>query len=143
MLLLLARVWTRLSELILPVGFFALLLSCIPQFISYISLVDKLDGDVDVSNQAILIPNAVSWFFMWITSLIVCWGLHKKEIDRASASSFGSWTARDQLPGQANYTQEAAQQQADNLTGIKLTCSIVDMYKTTTSRKHGIFCHFC
>lgn len=117
-LLLLARVWTRLSELILPVGFFALLLSCIPQFISYISLVDKLDGNVDVSNQAILIPNAMSWLFMWLTSLIVCWGLYKKEAVRASLHSFGAvWTARDDNTGQVNYTLETVQQHVDDLTG--------------------------
>jgi hypothetical protein len=48
-LLVFARVWTRMLELLLPMGFFMLLGSTVPQLFSYILLVKLLDGDDKVS----------------------------------------------------------------------------------------------
>lgn len=48
-LLVFARVWTRMLELLLPMGFFMLLVSTVPQLFSYILLVKLLDGDEKVS----------------------------------------------------------------------------------------------
>ena len=42
-LLLFARVWSRVLELLLPIGFFLLLASTAPQFVSYVNLV-KVSG---------------------------------------------------------------------------------------------------
>eukprot|EP00798_Chlamydomonas_sp_ICE-L_P023179 gene23179-30391_t len=56
MLLLFARIWTRLLELLLPLGFFCLLASTAPQFASYLLLVQRLDGDKSISNA--LLPTA-------------------------------------------------------------------------------------
>ncbi len=50
-LLLFARVWTRPLELLLPAGLCCLLLATSPQFLSYIALVRRLDGDVGTSIQ--------------------------------------------------------------------------------------------
>lgn len=118
MLLVFARAWTRFSELVLPLGFFSLLLSCVPQFISYIALVDRLDGNGEVSYEAILVPNALSWGLMWISSLVVCWGLHQKEQLRASLQASGAvWTANEHLAQHVHQTIEAAQQRVDDLNG--------------------------
>lgn len=68
-LLLFSRVWSRALDLILPLGFLLLLLSTVPQFVSYLNLTKLLDDgpSSNVTLAAILIPNAASWFAMWLS----------------------------------------------------------------------------
>jgi hypothetical protein len=63
-LLLFAKVWSRLLELVLPVGFLLLLLATVPQFMSYIALVQRLDSAPDPLRgadgwQDVFLPNMV------------------------------------------------------------------------------------
>lgn len=97
-LLLFARVWARLGELLLPVSFFLLLASTAPQFLSYVNLVKTLDGDQQLDLNSILIPNAVSWGCMWLSSLLLAWGLYKKEVVRDALLASGAvWTMHEAM----------------------------------------------
>ena len=94
-LLLFARVWARVLDLILPLGFLFLLISTVPQFVSYLNLTSLLndpDGS-EVTLASILIPNAISWFLMWVSSLIIAYGLRQKERLRDHLLATGAvWT---------------------------------------------------
>ena len=106
-LLLSARFWTRLSELSLPIGFFLLLTSTTPQFASYVYLVDLLqslkdnnlaDLDIQRSISYICVPNAMSWGIMWLSSLIIFYGLRQKELLRGRLLAANQvWTLNEQV----------------------------------------------
>jgi len=99
-LLLLARVWARIGELLLPISFLLLLLSTVPQFVSYVFLVQRLDSGVasGVSFAQILVPNSASWFAMWLVSLLLAWGLRRKERVRDALLQSGAvWTMHEQV----------------------------------------------
>ncbi|GMH43727.1 hypothetical protein BSKO_11649 [Bryopsis sp. KO-2023] len=111
------------------------LLTCM--FISYIALVDKLDGDSEVSNRAILIPNAASWLMMWLSSIVVCRGLYQKEELRASLQAAGAvWTASEQIARQMHQTMEAAQKRIDDLTEGEIANLVQEMMQGKTKPSH-------
>lgn len=68
----------RIRDLLLPLGFLSLLLSFSPQFASYYFLAERLDGDHSMPWGRVMIPNAASWFFMWLSSLVLIVGLRRK-----------------------------------------------------------------
>ncbi|GIL97211.1 hypothetical protein Vretimale_2952 [Volvox reticuliferus] len=95
LLLLFARVWARPRELLLPIGFLLLLLSSAPQFVSYIALVRRLDGDTSTSVTSIMWPNALSWFLMWLSAWVISAALRQKEAIRDALLARGAvWTAQ-------------------------------------------------
>ena len=94
-LLTFARFWARPLDLILPLGFFILLISNVPQFFSFLYLVKRLDNPVDseVTYAQILVPNAISWFVMWLSGLVIGYGLRQKERLRDQLLASGAvWT---------------------------------------------------
>jgi hypothetical protein len=54
-LLMFARVWARVVELLLPIGFLLLLLSTVPQFVSFLFLVSYLDFPDDTSRPTMAV----------------------------------------------------------------------------------------
>ncbi len=56
-----ARFWARWSELILPIGFFLLLLSTVPQFTADMLLVNRLDGDPSVMLTSIFVRSGACY----------------------------------------------------------------------------------
>lgn len=79
-----------LRELALPGGFLLLLLSAASQLPFFVYLCNYLeDEDTAVSLQQILIPQIASWFAMWLSGLVICWGLRKKETLRAALAASG------------------------------------------------------
>lgn len=48
-LLLFARAWSRVLDLLLPLGFLLLLLSILPHYFTFTNLARLLDGDVEVN----------------------------------------------------------------------------------------------
>lgn len=49
------------------------------QFVSYLRLVIFLDGDAGATVRDIMLPNVVSWFMLFGSSLIIWWGLLMQE----------------------------------------------------------------
>jgi hypothetical protein len=45
---------------------------------SYARLTDMLDGNDGITLPDILLPNALSWFYMWLSSLVIVRGLRQK-----------------------------------------------------------------
>lgn len=128
-LLFFARVWSRLLELLLPVGFLCLLLSTVPQFVSYMELVKGLDANpYDVNYEAVLIPNALSWFCMWLSSIILTVGLRQKERVREFLLRTGRvWTRHEFVARRMNQEREAAQQKIDNLSEEEIAKLVEEM----------------
>lgn len=101
-LLLFARVWAMALDLILPLGFLFLLLSTVPQFVSYLNLVKRLDDpdNSSITLAQVLVPNAVSWFAMWCSSLVIAYGLRQKERMRDQLMATGAvWTYHEGVRG--------------------------------------------
>lgn len=49
-----------------------------------------------VSAQAIMLPNMLSWLLMWLSGLVVVWGLARKEARRDALLARGAvWTAHE------------------------------------------------
>lgn len=85
-----------MRELALPGGFLLLLLSAAAQLPFFIYLCSYLEGDTSITLQQILIPQIASWFAMWVSGLIICYGLYKKEQLRARLAAAGQvWTAHE------------------------------------------------
>ena len=138
-LLVLARVWARITELMLPLGFLGLLIACVPQFISYVGLVGMLDdmertGTSAYSVEAILLPNAVSWFLMWIASLVLVVGLRRKEHLRETLLAAGHvWTAHEHLANRmATEAAESAQRRVDLMSDEEVSCLVEEMMRGKT-----------
>lgn len=138
LLLVLARFWARASELVLPLGFLALLMSCVPQFVSYFSLVCLLDqleasGTTTVTYETVLLPNAVSWFMMWLASLVLVVGLRQKELVRERLLSAGRvWTAQEYLAMQMSYPTETAQRRVDLMSDEEISSMVEEMMRGKT-----------
>eukprot|EP00192_Tetraselmis_astigmatica_P003401 CAMPEP_0117684608 /NCGR_PEP_ID=MMETSP0804-20121206/21206_1 /TAXON_ID=1074897 /ORGANISM="Tetraselmis astigmatica, Strain CCMP880" /LENGTH=591 /DNA_ID=CAMNT_0005495643 /DNA_START=347 /DNA_END=2123 /DNA_ORIENTATION=- len=134
-LLLLARVWARMSDLVLPVGFMALLMACIPQFISCVLLVRMLDqieasGATTVTLDWVILPNAASWFGMWCASLVLVVGLRQKEYMREMLLAAGHvWTAHERL---ANEVAETAQRRIDLMSDEEVASLVEDLMRGKT-----------
>ncbi|KAK9815906.1 hypothetical protein WJX72_011686 [[Myrmecia] bisecta] len=109
----------RWRDMLLPIGILALLLSAAPQFMSYYYLASRLDGDPSISYTAILLPNAISWFAMWLSGIVIAAGLRRKEQVRAALLASGAlWANPDDL--MMRQLQQAAmqnvQQKVDAMT---------------------------
>ena len=106
----------------LPLGFFGLLLSVVPQFASYVQLVDWLDGNTTVTAAHVLLPNILSWLLMWMNAMVLCYGLRQKERLRSQLQRAGAvWTHNEAVARQLHETIEAAQRRVDELTGAWAT----------------------
>eukprot|EP00959_Pyramimonas_sp_CCMP1952_P162773 3402799-Pyramimonas_sp.AAC.1 len=66
-----------------------------PQFVSYLRLVSQLDGVSEQSYYDILMPNIVSWMLLFMSSLIIYVGLHKKEDLREGADPAAHWALHE------------------------------------------------
>jgi len=90
-----ARFWARPMDVILPLGFFSLLISNVPMFISFLFLVKLLNNpdESGLTYTQILVPNAVSWLAMWVSGLVIALGLGQKERLRDQLLASGAvWT---------------------------------------------------
>eukprot|EP00873_Tetraselmis_striata_P046496 jgi/Tetstr1/466760/TSEL_011230.t1 len=134
-LLLLARFWRRVRELLLPLGFLSLLLACIPQFISYLTLVVALDqvdvaGHTDITFAAVLLPNAASWFLMWAASLVLVAGLRQKEVAREHwLATSHDLPAEHDIPHLPAGLLESTQRAVDNLSDEKIAVMVEEMMR--------------
>jgi len=134
-LLSLARVWARLTELLLPLGFFSLLVSCVPQFVSYYELVSCLESGTcreDVQTlRTVLVLNAVSWFMMWCSSLMLVTGLRQKERIRETLLAAGHvWTAHENLAHRlASEAAASAQRRVDLMSDDEVSQLVEEMMR--------------
>eukprot|EP00775_Hariotina_reticulata_P003165 gene3165-3443_t len=111
-----------LRELSLPGGFLLLLLSAASQLPGFVYLSRYLDGDVTIGYQQILLPQVVSWTAMWISGLIICYGLYKKEQLRASLAAAGQvWTRHESAARELMSLElEDMQQHVDKMSNDEL-----------------------
>lgn len=131
-LLMFARVWARITELLLPIGFLLLLLSTVPQFVSFLFLVSYLDFPDDTSKPsmaAIIVPNAVSWLCMWLSSLLLAYGLHQKELVRDALLASGAvWTMHEQVARRLRLQdQDELRRKIDNLSDDEIGKLVQEM----------------
>ncbi|GFR44736.1 hypothetical protein Agub_g6064, partial [Astrephomene gubernaculifera] len=128
LLLLFARCWSRPRELLLPLGFCALLLASLPQFMSYIALVRRLDGDSSTSYRSILAPNALSWLLMWLSSLLVAAALRAKEAVREGLLARGAvWTAHEAVARRLHAEREEARRRVEQLSDEEVSRLVASM----------------
>ncbi|GAX80861.1 hypothetical protein CEUSTIGMA_g8296.t1 [Chlamydomonas eustigma] len=132
-LLMFARVWARALDLILPLGFLFLLLSTVPQFVSYLNLTKLLDQDSDTTYAEITIPNAASWFAMWLSSLVIAYGLRQKERLRDVLLASGAvWTHHEELARRMQNDQEAVKRRIDGLSEEEIAKLVSEMMEGKT-----------
>lgn len=111
-----------LRELALPGGFLLLLLSAAAQLPFFIFLCNYLDGDTSIGMKEILLPQVASWAAMWVSGLIICYGLRKKEQLRARLASNGQvWTAHENAARELMSLElEDMQEQVDKMSNEEL-----------------------
>ncbi|EFJ43568.1 hypothetical protein VOLCADRAFT_96168 [Volvox carteri f. nagariensis] len=125
-LLMCFKVWARPRELLLPIGFLLLLLSTVPQFVSYIALVRRLDEEEDSSEDgtghktsvaSIMWPNALSWFLMWLSAVVIAVALRLKEAVRDALLARGAvWTAHEAMARRLHAERDEAQRRVAELS---------------------------
>ncbi len=69
--------------------------------------------------QAIIVPNAVSWLCMWLSSLLLAYGLRQKERVRDTLLASGAvWTMHEQVARRLRLQdQDELRRKIDNLSG--------------------------
>lgn len=72
--------------------------------------------------QEILLPQIASWFAMWVSGLVICYGLRKKEQLRARLAASGQvWTAHEGAARELMSLElEDMQQQVDKMSNDEL-----------------------
>lgn len=79
--------------------------------------------------QEILLPQIASWTAMWLSGLIICYGLRKKEQLRARLAASGQvWTAHENAARELMSLElEDMQQQVDKMSNEELAQVAVRM----------------
>lgn len=68
--------------------------------------------------QDILVPNAISWLLMWLSSCVLAAGLRQKERLREALLAIGAvWTLHESVARRMTREREAAQDRVDNMSG--------------------------
>eukprot|EP00951_Prasinocladus_malaysianus_P034637 scaffold350755_cov39-Prasinocladus_malaysianus.AAC.1 len=96
-------------------------------------MLDELDdsGSTSMPAEAILLPNAASWFMMWSASLVLVMGLRQKEIMREELLAAGHvWTAHEHLATRLSYeATETAQRRVDLMSDEEVASLVEEMMR--------------
>jgi hypothetical protein len=85
--------------------------------------------------QEILLPQIASWFAMWVSGLVICYGLRKKEQLRARLAASGQvWTAHEGAARELMSLElEDMQQQVDKMSNDELAQVAMRMMEVSSS----------
>eukprot|EP00854_Cymbomonas_tetramitiformis_P021636 gene21636-26024_t len=124
MLFLLLCTCAPLSDRVLQLGIFFMFVSFTPQFVSYLRLVERLDGDDSVSYGDIMVPNVLSWALLFLSSLVMWWGLRARERTRSERQILqqGFWEHQVEVA-----SLEAAQASVDGMSNEDLSKAAEEM----------------
>lgn len=85
--------------------------------------------------QEILLPQIASWTAMWVSGLIICYGLRKKEQLRARLASNGQvWTAHENAARELMSLElEDMQHQVDKMSNDELAQVAMRMMEVSSA----------